>query len=121
MPEGRGIAVHLVPGLVAPGELAGGVAVVVDVLRASTTIVHALAAGCVAVRPCAEVADARALAEQLPAGKLLLGGERGGSPLPGFDLGNSPREYTPARCGGTILVLTTTNGTAALLRAAEAD
>ncbi len=96
-------------------------AVVIDVLRATTTIVHALAAGCTAVRPCAEVDEARRIADHLPAGKVLLGGERGGQPLPGFDVGNSPAEYTPRRCKGTTLVLTTSNGTGAVLRAAEAE
>src|SRR5205807_6516908 len=103
------------------GALAGGLAVVIDVLRATTTIVHALAAGCTDVRPCAEVEEARALADGMRAGRVLLGGERGGAPLPGFDLGNSPREYTPRACKGNTLVLTTTNGTRALLRAAEAE
>jgi 2-phosphosulfolactate phosphatase len=121
MPRERDVEVHLLPCLAPPGRLAGGIAVVIDVLRATTTIVHALAAGCSAVRPCAEVDEARALADGLPAGKVLLGGERGGVPLPGFDRGNSPREYTAAACGGTTLVLTTTNGTRALLRAAEAE
>jgi 2-phosphosulfolactate phosphatase len=121
MSADRDVHVHLVPQLAAPGRLAGGLAVVVDVLRATTTIVHALAAGCTSVRPCAEVAEARALADALPAGKVLLGGERGGVALPDFDLGNSPREYTARRCKGTTLVLTTTNGTRALACAAEAD
>src|SRR5919201_7009620 len=98
MPHDKDVQVHLLPQLIPPGRLAGGVAVVVDVLRATTTIVHALAAGCVAVRPCATVEEARALADRLPAGKVLLGGERQGLPLQGFDLGNSPREYTPGRC-----------------------
>ena len=105
------ISVHLTPALVPPERLRGGVAVVIDVLRATTTIIHALAAGCDAVRPRGTIPEARALAEQLPAGKGLLGGERDGVPVPGFDLGNSPGEYTPARCKGTTLVLTTTNGT----------
>jgi 2-phosphosulfolactate phosphatase len=83
-------------------------------------MVHALAAGCLAVRPCATVEEARALADGLPAGKVLLGGERDGVPLPGFDLGNSPGEYTPAACRGTTVVLTTTNGTRALLHARAA-
>lgn len=52
---------------------------------------------------------------------MLLGGERDGKPLPGFDLGNSPHDCTPARCRGTTLVLTTTNGTRALIRAASAS
>jgi 2-phosphosulfolactate phosphatase len=121
MPRDKDVEVHLLPGLAPPGRLTGGVAVVIDVLRATTTIIHALAAGCTAVRPCAEVDEARALADGLPAGKVLLGGERGGVPLPGFDRGNSPREYSAAVCQGTTLVLTTTNGTRALLRAAEAE
>jgi 2-phosphosulfolactate phosphatase len=117
----REVFVHLLPGLAAPGRLAGGLAVVIDVLRATTTVVHALAAGCSAVRPCAEVAEARQLADRMRAGRVLLGGERDGRPLAGFDVGNSPAEYTSARCQGTTLVLTTTNGTKALLRAAEAE
>jgi 2-phosphosulfolactate phosphatase len=119
--SGRHILVHLAPELVAPESLAGGVAVVVDVLRATTTIAHALAAGCVCVRPCAAVEEARRLADSLPAGKVLLGGERDGKPLPGFDLGNSPSEYSAARCRDRTLVLTTTNGTRALLHCLAAD
>jgi 2-phosphosulfolactate phosphatase len=121
MTEERDVQVHLLPQLVPAGRLAGGLAVVIDVLRTTTTILHALAAGCTSVRPCADVDEARALAGGLPAGKVLLGGERGGRALTDFDLGNSPREYTAARCKNTTLVLTTTNGTRALCRAAEAD
>jgi 2-phosphosulfolactate phosphatase len=117
----REVRVHLAPSLVAPEELRGGVAVVIDVLRATTTIVHALAAGCLCVRPCLEVEEARALADGMPAGKVLLAGERDGSPPPGFDRGNSPREFTSCVCGGMTLVLTTTNGTRALLHAATAE
>jgi 2-phosphosulfolactate phosphatase len=54
------------------------------------------------------------------AGKVVLAGERDGLPLPGFDAGNSPAEFTAARCRGCTLVLTTTNGTKALVRAAAA-
>jgi 2-phosphosulfolactate phosphatase len=54
------------------------------------------------------------------AGRVLLGGERSGKPLTGFDLGNSPREYTCKVCRGSTLVMTTTNGTRALLKAAGA-
>ncbi len=121
MPSDREVHVHLLPCLAAPGRLAGGLAVVIDVLRATTTIVYALAAGCLDVWPCAEVDDAREVAGGMRVGRVLLGGERGGRPLPGFDLGNSPREYTSALCKNTSLVLTTTNGTRALLRAAEAE
>jgi 2-phosphosulfolactate phosphatase len=97
------------------------VAVVIDVLRASTTIVHALAAGCSVVHPCLEVEEARELAGGMRMGRALLGGERGGVPLPGFDLGNSPGEYAASTCHGKTLVLTTTNGTRALLWAGEAE
>src|SRR5438105_72035 len=121
MPDDREVHVYLLPELVPPGRLAGGLAVVIDVLRATTTIVYALAGGCTAVRPCAEVEEARALAGHMRAGRVLLGGERGGTPLPGFDLGNSPREYTAKLCHGNTLVLTTSNGTRALLRTVEAE
>jgi 2-phosphosulfolactate phosphatase len=120
MPDDREVHVHLLPALVPAGALANALAVVIDVLRATTTIVHALAAGCKAVLPCAEVEEARELAGGMRVGRVLLGGERGGAPLPGFDLGNSPREYTAKLCRGNTLVLTTTNGTRALLRAVEA-
>lgn len=121
MPDDRDVQVHLLPDLVPRGRLSGGVAVVIDVLRATTTMIHALAAGCTCVRPCAEVEEARALAGEMRVGRVLLGGERGGVPLAGFDIGNSPGEYTPKLCKGTTLVMTTTNGTRALLRAVEAE
>src|SRR5438132_918910 len=98
MSQDREVLVHLLPQLVSPERLRGGVAVVVDVLRATTTIVYALAAGCLCVRPCLEIDEARQIAGQLPAGRVLIGGERDGSPLPGFDLGNSPREFTCKVC-----------------------
>jgi len=86
---------------------------VIDVLRASTTMITALANGAVRVVPVADVDEARRIvADVEPPG--LLGGERGGVRLPGFDLGNSPLEYVPARVAGRTLVITTTNGTAAL-------
>ncbi|MGH7223355.1 MAG: 2-phosphosulfolactate phosphatase, partial [Gemmataceae bacterium] len=84
------------------------------------TMIHALAAGCCAIWPIEDVEEARRLADGMRAGRVLLGGERDGVPPSGFDLGNSPGEYTCTRCKGTTLVLTTTNGTRALLRAAAA-
>lgn len=120
MPDGRDVQVHLLPSLVPDGGLAGGIAVVIDVLRATTTIVYALAAGCKTIRICGEVEEARAVADAQRAGRVILGGERQGRRLSGFDLGNSPGEYTASVCKGCTVVLTTTNGTRALLRAAEA-
>ena len=61
--------------------------------------------------PCAEIEEAEARAAELPPGTALLGGERGGLPIPGFDLGNSPADYTREVCEGKTLIMTTTNGT----------
>jgi 2-phosphosulfolactate phosphatase len=97
------------------------VAVVVDVLRATTVMVYALAAGCSAVIPCAEIEQAEAIAAGLPQGSTLLAGERQGLPIPGFDLGNSPGEVTRETCRGKTLVMTTTNGTRAILACLDAD
>jgi 2-phosphosulfolactate phosphatase len=114
------IFVHLLPSLFEPADLRGGVAVVIDVLRASTTIIHALAAGATQVIPCGEISQAPPLAAELPAGTALLGGERAGTRIPGFDLDNSPLRYVPEVLQGKTLVFTTTNGTRALLRAEQA-
>jgi 2-phosphosulfolactate phosphatase len=89
--------------------------VVIDVIRATSTICQALAAGYARVYCTAEVDEARALREQL--GEGVLGGERKAVRIPGFDLGNSPREYLePA---GETLILSTTNGTRAVVAAAR--
>ena len=111
------VTVHLLPELTSPERLAGGVVVIIDVLRATTTIVQALASGCQIVIPCLELEEARKVANELPAGKVILGGERDSVKPIGFDLGNSPREYTSSLCRDTTLVLTTTNGTRAMLMA----
>ena len=95
------------------GATAGGVAVVIDVLRASTTMITALAHGAAGIVPVADVDEARRLAGELGP-RVVLGGERGGLRISGFDLGNSPREYTAERVAGQTVVITTTNGTAAL-------
>ena len=98
---------------------AGGIAVVIDVLRASTTMITAIARGAARVVPVADVAQARRVAEDLGR-DALLGGERGGVKIDGFDLGNSPLEYTAARVAGRTVVITTTNGTAALAACRDA-
>jgi 2-phosphosulfolactate phosphatase len=112
--------VHALPTLVEPEELLGSTAVVIDVLRSTTTIVHALAAGAREVFPCGEVEDARKLARQFPRDQVVLGGERHGLAIQGFDLGNSPEDYTPERLYDKTLVITTTNGTRAMARAGSA-
>lgn len=113
--------VYALPRLVDPVELAGGTVVVIDVLRASTTIVTALEAGAKEVIPCLEVDEARSVARQLPDGDAVLGGERKGLPIDGFELANSPGEYVSGRVGGKVLVFTTSNGTRAINHARQAD
>lgn len=113
------LRVHLLPALVDPADLAGRTVVVVDVLRATTTICHALSAEAECVVPCLEIDEARVTAAKLgPA--ALLGGERLGRRIEGFHFGNSPTEYTAKAVAGRTVVFTTTNGTRAMRRAAQA-
>ena len=95
-------------------EATAPTAVVVDVLRATSTIAQALAAGHARVLCCAGIDEARATREAL--GEGLLGGERGAVRIPGFDVGASPREFLEPRA--ETLILSTTNGTRAVLGAA---
>lgn len=98
-----------------PADVAGRVVVVIDVLRASTTMVEALANGARAVVPFAEVDDVVTAAKRYGRNEVCLAGERRSRVIPGFDAGNSPREMTAERVAGRTLLMTTTNGTAALL------
>jgi 2-phosphosulfolactate phosphatase len=100
-----------------PGEAGEApLGIVVDVLRATSTIAQALASGHARVFCCAEIEEARALREEL--GEGLLGGERGAVRIEGFDVGASPREFLSP--SSDPLVLSTTNGTRTILRAAGA-
>jgi 2-phosphosulfolactate phosphatase len=103
------------PGLVRAQNLSQTAVVVIDVLRATTTITAALDAGSQGVVPCASVAAARALAAawRCQGRDVLLAGERGGLKPVGFDLGNSPQEFL-RRVRGRVIVLATSNGTRAL-------
>jgi 2-phosphosulfolactate phosphatase len=89
--------------------------IVVDVIRATSTIAQALAAGYERVLCCAEIDEARALRAEVPSS--LVGGERKAVRIEGFDVGASPREFLEARA--ETLILTTTNGTRAILETAE--
>src|SRR2546428_7047396 len=84
------IDVVLTADAVAPGQLDGTVALVVDVLRASTTMITALAHGCVSITPVADPAEARRLAAAEGPDAALAAGERRGAPIPGLALGNPP-------------------------------
>jgi 2-phosphosulfolactate phosphatase len=111
----RLIQVHLLPDSLQRCPAEGQLAIVLDILRATTTMAHAARNGIRRIVPCGTVEDARRYVSAHPELDCLLGGERGGVLIPGFDLDNSPAGYTPERVAGRTLVMTTTNGTAALL------
>jgi 2-phosphosulfolactate phosphatase len=99
-----------------PAEAAAApLGVVVDVLRATSTIAQALASGYERVLCCAEIDEARALRASMP--DALVGGERTAVRIEGFDVGASPREFLERRA--SALILTTTNGTRSILAAAS--
>lgn len=95
--------------------------VVIDVLRACSTIVTALERGARAVMPVLDMAQAGKIAGNLDPDVYRLGGERDGEKIEGYHLGNSPREYTQEAVEGRDVILNTTNGTRALERAKEAE
>jgi 2-phosphosulfolactate phosphatase len=111
------IDVYFTPLGVKEEDLAGRGVVVIDVLRATTTIVTALANGAKAVVPAASSEEAVRLTANLEKNGILLAGERKALKIEGFQLGNSPREMTPAVVAGKTIFLATTNGTPALVAA----
>lgn len=108
------------PNELTPGDVADRSVLVIDVLRASTTICAALHNGARAIVPVGDTAEATRLQEALGAADVVLAGERNSVRIAGFQLGNSPREMTPEVVQGKTLVMTTTNGTLALLATAGA-
>ncbi|MGH7277922.1 MAG: 2-phosphosulfolactate phosphatase, partial [Candidatus Rokuibacteriota bacterium] len=110
------IDVALTAEALVPGSVPGTTVLVVDVLRASTSMVAALGSGCAGIIPVASAEEARRRRPEAGAG-VLLAGERRGDPIPGFDLGNSPVEFATGRAHGKLVIFTTSNGTRALLAA----
>ena len=107
------IDVALLPNIVNHQLATGSVALVIDVLRASSTILTAVSNGAKQVIPVIEPEEAKEMAKRFPAGEVLLCGEREGNKIPGFDLGNSPLEFTQETVAGKTLIMSTTNGTKA--------
>ena len=99
-----------------PEDVTPDAAVVIDVLRATTTIAWALHNGAEAVEAFADLEVLRTAADAWPESTRLLLGERGGQMIAGFDLGNSPVAVIPERVAGKRLFMSTTNGTRALDR-----
>ena len=109
------VAVAFTPAGLGKDEVAGRGVFVIDVLRATTTMCAALHHGAKSLIPVGSIAEAMKLVQTLGPDDLLLTGERHGKAIPGFALGNSPLEMTEAQVRGKTLVMTTTNGTGALL------
>lgn len=115
------IDVYFTPLGLNAGDLNGRGVVVIDVLRATSSIVTALAAGAKAVVPAATSEEAVRLTANLERDGIVLAGERRMLKIEGFGLGNSPREMTPEAVGGKTVFLSTTNGTPALVVAQGGD
>jgi len=114
------VRVYFSPNTLDEIDLRDKTIVVIDVLRASTTITYAMNAGAREVIPVGSVDQAMKIVGNLFSTSTILCGERGGKRIEGFKLGNSPAEYTPEAVEGKALILTTTNGAVALTKAKHA-
>jgi 2-phosphosulfolactate phosphatase len=107
------IDIQLLPSPPDSDTLIDRTVVVIDVLRATSVMVQAISQGALEILPSARAEEAFQMAKVFPRGSILLGGERESKKIPGFDLGNSPKEYVAERVRGKKLILATTNGTKA--------
>ncbi|MBB6325153.1 2-phosphosulfolactate phosphatase [Algoriphagus iocasae] len=113
----RKVEICFSPELIHLHSLQGKIVVVVDIFRATSTMVAALANGISEIRTFADLEDCRAMKEQ----GFLIAGERNGLTAPGFEMGNSPVAYLNGDYEGRKLAMTTTNGTLAISKSSEAD
>ncbi|MEQ8417520.1 MAG: 2-phosphosulfolactate phosphatase [Imperialibacter sp.] len=113
----RNIDVCLSPELIHQYELKGKIVVVVDILRATSCMVSGLATGVAAIKPLADVDICKGLKQE----GYYTAGERNGSKVEGFDMGNSPFEYMEPHLKGQKVAVTTTNGTLAIEKSKTAD
>jgi 2-phosphosulfolactate phosphatase len=111
------LSVYFTPLGLTPAAVSGKPVIVLDILRATTTIVAALANGAKAVLPTASSDEALTVAQNIDRKDRLLTGERRCVRIEGFDLGNSPLEMTAEAVAGKTLIVATTNGTPALVAA----
>lgn len=114
------VEVYFTPYEFAPDTAAGKTVAVIDILRASTVSAVAINNHAKEIYPAGSLEHAEQLAERLAAEKPLLCGEREGRIVPGYDLGNSPLEYTPEKIGGRTLIHCSTNGTVAMAATGQA-
>jgi 2-phosphosulfolactate phosphatase len=107
--------VFFTPNQVKPSDTAGRLVVIVDVLRASTTVATALGNGAKTVIPLEGADEVISRSKEFARTGVLLAGEQKMLPIAGFDLGNSPQDFTPEVVEGKTILITTTNGTRTLL------
>ncbi len=112
----RSVEICFSPELIHLHSLPGKIVVVVDIFRATSTMVAALANGITEIRTFADLEECRAMSSQ----GFLIAGERNGLAAPGFELGNSPVAYLNSRYAGKKLAMTTTNGTVAIAKSMDA-
>lgn len=112
----RKVEVCFSPELIHLHELKGKIVVVVDIFRATSTMVAALAHGITEIKTFAELEECREMSDQ----GYLIAGEREGLTAPGFEMGNSPVAYLAGDFAGRKLAMTTTNGTQAIHKSAGA-
>src|SRR5690606_33026791 len=115
------ITVYATYNSVQENKIKGKLAVVVDVLRATSTIITSLNNGCKEVIPVVEIEEAMELSKNCEKDEYLLAGERDALKIEGFDLSNSPSEYIRDVVEDKTIIFTTTNGTKAIRKAAGAD
>lgn len=110
------IDVFFSPAIVDELGMRGRNVVIIDVLRASTTICTALRNGAREIIPTPDIETAIKISANLSSDSRLLGGERQGKKIDGFDLGNSPLEYTREKVDGKTIIFSTTNGAGAIYK-----
>jgi 2-phosphosulfolactate phosphatase len=108
-------------GVINKEKVKGKTVVVIDVLRATSVMIHGLKNGAECFIPVTSVEEAKEKAEKIKGKNVLLAGERNTRIIPGFDLGNSPQDYSAENVSGKTIILTTTNGTRALNKVKGAD
>lgn len=120
MPKFMNIRVYPTRRYIEERDIKDKVVVVVDVLRATSTIITALYNGCKEVIPVAEIEEAVRIAKNYEKDTFILGGERNAEKIEGFHLSNSPWEYSKDQVEDKTVLITTTNGTKAITKAADA-
>jgi len=114
------ISVYAIPDSVRERDFKDRIVVVVDVLRATSTIITGLYNGCKEFIPVIDIEEAINISKNYDRNAFLLGGERNAQKIEGFHLSNSPREYARDVVEGRTIIITTTNGTKAIKKASDA-